>query len=54
MDKKATVKIAFAEAFVQEIWRRGMITMQQRDNINRRNRESLQNSNSVSWLDVYK
>jgi hypothetical protein len=45
MEKKTQVRIAFAEAFMVELWRRGLITTQQRDSINKRNRDKLRNFN---------
>lgn len=41
MDDKTKVKIAFAEAITQTMWIKGLITTEQRDQINENNKKKL-------------
>ena len=41
MSETVRAKIALAEAIMQAMWVKGLITIEERDEINKRNRESI-------------
>ena len=43
MDYRTKLRIAMAEAIMQAMWAKGLITVEQRDEINQKNRESFMN-----------
>ena len=45
MEKKTKVKIAFADAVITSMWLKGLITAQERDQMQQKCNEKLQKSN---------